>query len=107
MEDHEPQAPNGAPPALRRGGDPRVFDTVATELVSGIARNWGCQICVHLVRMRARDGRLSTSVSLGRWFRPRKGEDWREDRKPWRGGPLLRPSEIPAVWTRCSGPSSA
>jgi hypothetical protein len=84
-------------PAIRRGGDPRVYTTVATILVAAIKRNAGCEIRVHLIRMRSRMGWLSTYVSVGRWFRRPPDEEWHEDMKVWRGGPLLLPSEVLVV----------
>jgi hypothetical protein len=63
-------------------------------LVSVIERNSGCELRVYAVRHKGR-----VSINISAWYRnPFAVDDtWRPDRRPWNGGALLRPAEIPLV----------
>ncbi len=90
---------NGA--ASEQPRNPRLFDTSETQLVAIIERSPGVQLRVYLVRTQKRNGGMYTFVSLARWYRNPVG-DWRCDAQPFRGGPLLKPSEVVPVATAMS-----
>jgi len=82
---------------------PRVYDTVEKVLAATIHRHSGAQLRIYALRLVARDASAGeqrpaeyVNISVARWFKVRDG-GWRSDAKPWRGGPLIFPSEIPLV----------
>jgi len=97
------EAPGDEKPRPRKR---RTYDVAEKILAATIHRNPDSQLRVYAVRMVARDAQMVprdsgqppeyVNISIGRWFKCRDG-GWRSDAKPWCGGPLIFPSEIPLV----------
>ncbi len=80
----------------------RIYEIADQVLVATIERTRVSQLRVYLLRMVCLSPRSDrppehVNISIGRWFKDHLGDLWRSDRKAWKGGPLLFPSEVPMV----------
>jgi hypothetical protein len=80
----------------------RIYEIADQVLVATVERSRTSQLRVYLLRMVCQYRRIDrppehVNISIGRWFKDNLGDVWRSDRKAWKGGPLLFPSEVPLI----------